>query len=151
MKPALREHHFIDAPTDFIHAMNPIKSATNMFSTIQKSKQVSLIALERVSDYFELLRVEMKIREQAFGMRLAGYTVAVLFAMLATIFLGIAIIVSFWDSDYRALAAWFVVALYAGIAVFSVRYCMKLFQPESIAGAMRTQLRRDMQAIKESV
>lgn len=147
----MHEYKSIDAPTDFIHAMNPIKSATNMFSTIQKSKQVSLIALERVSDYLELMRVEMKIREQAFGMRLAGYTIAVLFALLATIFLGLAIIVSFWDSDYRALAAWFVVALYAGIAAVSARYCMKLFQPQSMVSTIRSQLRRDIQTIKESV
>lgn len=99
----------------------------------------------------DLLRVEVKIREQQLGLRLAGYAVAALFALLATIFFGLAIIISFWDSDYRALAAWFVVLLYGGIAAISLRLCMKQVQPQSLATTLRSELRRDIEAIKESI
>lgn len=119
--------------------------------TLQKSKQLSLIALERVSDYMDLLRVEVKIREHEFVMRLAGYAVAALFGLLATIFFGLAIIVSFWDSQYRTLAAWFVVVLYAGIAGIGFYMCMKHFVSQSIASTLRTELRRDIDTIKESL
>jgi uncharacterized membrane protein YqjE len=119
--------------------------------TLQKSKQLSLIALERVSDYLDLLRVEVKIREHELVMRLAGYAVAALFGLLAIIFFGLAIIVSFWDSQYRALAAWFVVVLYAGIAGISLYMCMKHFVSQSIASTLRTELRRDIDTIKESL
>lgn len=126
-----------------------------MFSalhTLQKSKTLSMIALDRVGDYLDLLKVEMKIRENEFVLRLAGYAVAGVFGLLATVFFGLAIIVSFWDSDYRALAAWFVVVLYAGIAGISLRLCMKHFRPqESISGTLRTELRRDIEVIKESL
>lgn len=127
-----------------------MKTAT-MFSAIQKSRQVSHLALDRMHDYLDLLRIEVKIREQEIGLKLAGYTVALLFAFLATIFFGIAIIVSFWDSSYRPLAAWFVVALYAGIAGISVRFCMKHFQPQSIASTLRSEMQRDIDVIKESI
>jgi uncharacterized membrane protein YqjE len=119
--------------------------------TLQKSKQLSLIALERVSDYLDLLRVEVKIREHELVMRMAGYAVATLFGLLAIIFFGLAIIVSFWDSQYRALAAWFVVVLYAGIAGISLYMCMKHFVSQSIASTLRTELRRDIDTIKESL
>jgi uncharacterized membrane protein YqjE len=126
-------------------------SALNTLHTLQKSKQLYMIALERVSDYLELLRIEMKIREQEFVLRLAGYMVAVLFALLATIFFGLAVIVSFWDSSYRTLAAWFVVVLYAGVAAASLRMCMKHFHKQSIASTLRAELRHDIDVIKESL
>jgi uncharacterized membrane protein YqjE len=121
------------------------------FQTLHKSKQISTIALDRVSDYLDLLRVEMKISEHELVLRLAGYAVAALFALLATVFFGLAIIVSFWDSDYRALAAWFVVVLYGAVAGFSLRMCMKHLRPQSIATTLRTELRRDIEVIKESL
>jgi uncharacterized membrane protein YqjE len=135
--------------------MVPVRGNAAMFSalhTLQKSKTLSMIALDRVGDYLDLLKVEMKIRENEFVLRLAGYAVAGVFGLLATVFFGLAIIVSFWDSDYRALAAWFVVVLYAGIAGISLRLCMKHFRPqESISGTLRTELRRDIEVIKESL
>lgn len=127
-----------------------MKSAT-MFSAIHKSRQLSLIALERVNDYLDLLRIEMKIREHDIVLRIAGYAIAALFALLATVFLGLAIIVSFWDSPYRALAAWFVVVLYGGIAGFSLRFCMKHLHSESIATMLRSELQRDIDLIKENI
>jgi len=133
----------------------PIFSITDqiitMLSSLHKSKQISLIALDRMSDYMDLLRVEVKIREQQLGLRLAGYMAAALFGLLATIFFGLAIIVSFWDSDYRALAAWFVVLLYGVIAAASLWLCMKQKQPQSLADTMRGELRRDIDTIKESL
>jgi uncharacterized membrane protein YqjE len=122
------------------------------FHTLQKSKTISMIALDRVSDYLDLLKVEMKIRENELLLRLAGYAVAALFGFLATVFFGLAIIVSFWDSDFRALAAWFVVILYAGIAGISVRLCMKHFRPQtSLTSTLRSELRRDIDVIKDSL
>jgi len=122
-----------------------------MFSALHKSKQLYVITLERFGDYLDLLRVEMKIREQQIAMRIAGFAVAMLFALLATVFLGIAIIVSFWGSDYRALAAWFVVVLYGAIAGFSFNFCIKHFRSPPLGATLRSELQRDINAIKESI
>lgn len=122
-----------------------------MFAAIHKSKQLYLIALDRVGDYMDLLRVEVKIREQQLAMRLAGFAVAILFALLATVFLGLAIIISFWGTDYRALAAWFVVLLYAGIAGFTFNLVMKHFRSPPLTTMLRSELQRDIDIIKESL
>lgn len=122
-----------------------------MFSALYKSKQLYLITLDRVGDYMDLLRVEMKIREHQLAIRIAGFTVAILFTLLATIFFGLAIIVSFWSSEYRTLAAWFVVLLYGVIAAVCFNVCMKHFRSPSLGTTLRTELQLDINAIKESL
>ncbi|SNS35131.1 Uncharacterized membrane protein YqjE [Noviherbaspirillum humi] len=122
-----------------------------MFSALRKSKQVTNLALDRVHDYLDLFRVEMKIRGAEMGIRIAGFAVAGLFGLLATVFLGLAIIITFWESDYRALAAWFVVLLYGGIAAAGVIYALKQSEPVSLTDTLRNELRHDIQTIKESL
>jgi len=122
-----------------------------MFSALHKSKQLYLITLDRLGDYMDLLRVEMKIREYQLAIRMAGFAVAMLFALLATIFLGLAIIVTFWDSDLRTLAAWFVVAMYGVIAAVSFNMCMKHFRSPPLTTNLRSELQRDIDMIKESL
>jgi uncharacterized membrane protein YqjE len=122
-----------------------------MFAALQKSRQLYLITLDRIGDYMDLLRVEMKIREHQLAIRIAGFTIAILFSLLATIFLGLAIIVSFWDSDQRALAAWGVVVLYAVIAAVSFNLCLKHFRSPSLTNTLRSELQRDIDVIKDSL
>lgn len=122
-----------------------------MFSALHKSRQLYVITLERIGDYLDLLRVEMKIREQQLALRIAGFTVALLFTLLATIFFGLAIIASFWNTDYRALAAWLVVVLYGAIAGFSFNMCLKHFRSPPLGATLRGELQRDINAIKESI
>jgi uncharacterized membrane protein YqjE len=122
-----------------------------MLSTLQKSKQLYAIVLDRVSDYLDLLKVELKIREHQIAMRIAGFAVAALFGLLAIVFFGLAIIVSFWDSDYRPLAAWFVVLLYGGIAAIALNLCLKHFRSPPLANMLRSELNRDLDVIKESL
>jgi uncharacterized membrane protein YqjE len=136
------------APFDF-HDFS--RGRTVMFSALHKSKQLYIITLERIGDYLDLLRVEMKIREQQLAIRIAGFTIAILFTLLATVFLGLAIIVSFWSTDYRALAAWFVVVLYGAVAGVSFSMCMKHFRSQPLSTTLRSQLQRDIDMIKESI
>ena len=122
-----------------------------MFSALHKSKQLYLITLDRFGDYLDLLRVEMKIREYQLAIRIAGFAVAALFGLLATIVLGLAIIVTFWDSSYRALAAWFVVLLYGAVAGVSLNMCLKHFRSQPLITNLRSELQRDIDLIKENL
>lgn len=122
-----------------------------MFAALHKSKQLYLIALDRAGDYMDLLRVELKIREQQLGIRIAGFVIAVLFSLLATIFFGLAIIISFWGTEYRALAAWFVVLLYAAIAGFTFNMALKHFRSPPLTTTLRGELQRDIDVIKENL
>lgn len=122
-----------------------------MLSALHKSKQLYLITLDRVTDYVDLLKVEMKIREVQIAFRMAGFAIALLFALLATVFFGLAIIISFWETPLRVLAAWGVVILYGGVAVFSALYCVKHFRSPPLATTLRNELQRDINLVKENL
>lgn len=122
-----------------------------MLAAIHKSKQLYLMTLDRAGDYMDLLRVELKIREHQLALRLAGFAVALLFALLAIVFLGLAIIISFWGSEYRTLAAWFVVLLYGGIAGVCLNLALKHFRSPPLTTNLRGELQRDIDVIKESL
>lgn len=122
-----------------------------MLSALHKSRQLYLITLDRIGDYADLLRVEMKIRENQFALRIAGFTIAVLFTLLTTVFFGLAVIVSFWETEYRTLAAWFVVLLYGVIAGICFNLCMKHFRSPPLGTTLRGEMQRDINIIKESL
>lgn len=122
-----------------------------MFETIRKSKEISVIAKDRLGDYFELLRIEMKLQGRELGIMALGGAVGAMFALIAVIFIGFAIIVTFWDTQYRALAAWLVVALYAVIAGVSFAVALKHKPSGSALQTLRNELRRDVDLVKENI
>lgn len=122
-----------------------------MFETIRKSKEISVIAKDRLGDYFELLRIEMKLQGRELGIMALGGAVGAMFALIAVIFIGFAIIVTFWDTQYRALAAWLVVALYAVIAGVSFAVALKHKPSASALETLRNELRRDVDLVKENI
>ena len=81
-----------------------------MFETITKARQLGAIALERVGEYLELLKISAEIQGQNLMRRVVGYAVAALFVVLSFIFLGLAVIITCWDTPYRVLSAWSVAA-----------------------------------------
>lgn len=122
-----------------------------MFETLRKSRLLTVIALDRLSDYLALLRIEMKIQGRELGARAAGYAVAALCAMFTLLFVGIAIIVSFWDSAYRVLAAWVVVALYA-CGVYAGQWIAHRHSSKTtVLGTLREEIRRDAALLRESL
>ncbi|TCS34709.1 putative membrane protein YqjE [Paucimonas lemoignei] len=121
-----------------------------MLNTLRKSRKLYAIALNRIQDYKELLRIEMKLQGRGVGMLVAAYVLAAFFAVLAVIFIGAAIIVSAWDTDYRTEAAWLVVALYFLIAGGCV-YFAKNYHAESAINTVKNELQRDYKALKESL
>lgn len=122
-----------------------------MFETLHKSKQISVIALDRLGDYIELLRIELKIQGRELGMQLLGYAVAALFSVLTVVFVGFAIIITFWDSPHRTLAAWAVVALYAAMVGIGVFFSFKHEPAGSAFSTLRNELKRDVDLVKESI
>lgn len=121
-----------------------------MLNTLRKSKKLYAIALNRLYDYKELLRIEMKLQGRGVGVQILSYVLAMVFALLAIFFLGLAMIVTAWDTAYRTEVAWLVVLLYAGMAGACL-YFVKHFHAESALSTLKSELRRDYDALKESL
>lgn len=122
-----------------------------MLEALKKSRQLAAIALDRVSDYMALLRIEMKLQGREIGVQVAGYVAAAIFALFALLFIGIALIISFWDSDFRTLAAWVVVALYVGGAAAGIALARRHAGREKPLVALREEMRRDIALVRESL
>jgi uncharacterized membrane protein YqjE len=122
-----------------------------VFETLHKSKQISVIALDRLGDYIELLRLELKLQGRDLGIQVACYAAAALFGLLAVIFIGVAIIVSFWNSDYLPLAGWIVVLLYGVLAGACVYLARRQPHEGSAFATLRNELKRDVDLVKESI
>lgn len=122
-----------------------------MFETLHKSKEISAIALDRLGDYLELLRIELKLQGRELGVLLLGYAVGAIFALLVTIFFGVAIILTFWDTPYRALAAWFVVLLYGAVSGAGIAMARKHARAGSAFSTLRNELKQDVELVKESI
>jgi uncharacterized membrane protein YqjE len=122
-----------------------------MLKALQKSKQLSVIAMDRLGDYLALLQIEMKLQGRELSAQLLGYLLAVMCTFFVLLFTGMAIMVTFWDSGYRSIAAWFVVALYgiaAGAGISLVRR-----HAGSGLGMMtlREEIKRDVALLRESL
>lgn len=122
-----------------------------MLETLKKSKQLSVMALDRLGDYLALLRIEMKLQGREIGVQLIGYLAAALFSLFALLFIGIAIIVSFWDSEFRGVAAWAVVALYIAAAGIAVAVARRHSARTAALATLREELRRDAALVRESL
>lgn len=122
-----------------------------MLEALQKSKQLSVMALDRLGDYLALLRIEMKLQGKEIGVQLIGYLAAALFALFALLFAGIAIIVSFWDSEFRGVAAWAVVALYIAAAGVAVAVARRHVNKTAALATLREEFRRDVALVRESL
>lgn len=121
-----------------------------MLNTLRKSRQLYAIALNRLNDYKELLRIELKLQGRGVGVQLLGYALSAIFILLAAVFIGVAIIVSAWDTAYRTEVAWLVVLLYAAVAG-GCFYFVRQVHAESTLSTLRSELRRDIDALKESL
>ena len=110
-----------------------------------------MMMVERASDYLSLVTLEAKIRGALLVKQAIGYAIAAVFGLLALVFLCIAIIVSFWETDYRILVAWLVffgLAAGAGAGIFIAR---KHVSTGSTFASAREELQRDIDLIKESL
>lgn len=122
-----------------------------MLETLQKTRQLSLIALDRLGDYLALARIELKLQGRELMVQVIGYAVAALLGLFVLLFLGIAIIVSFWDSDFRALAAWFVVVLYAAGAGAGIALARRHSGKAAGLNTLREEFKRDVALVRENL
>jgi uncharacterized membrane protein YqjE len=122
-----------------------------VLEALQKSRQLSVMALDRLTDYLGLLHIEMKLLSRELGVQLISYLAVALFVLFALLFIGIALIVSLWDSEYRGVAAWVVVALYMSLAGGALAIARRAVTRTGVLATLREELRRDADLIRESL
>lgn|SRR5690348_13704648 len=122
-----------------------------MFATLKKAQQLGAIILERLGDYVELFKISAEIQGQNLLKRVIGAVVAGLFAVLSLIFLGAAVIVTFWDTPYRVMSAWGVAGFYALIAFIIYISTPSRADSPSAFDTLRNELQQDVKLMKDVV
>jgi uncharacterized membrane protein YqjE len=122
-----------------------------MFESIEKARQLGVIALERIGEYLELLRISAEIQGQDLKKRIFGFVMVALFAVLSLIFVGLAVIVTCWDTPYRVTAAWGVAAFYALIALGAYLSGQNQPRPVSALDTLRDEVQQDIKLMKDVV
>lgn len=120
-----------------------------MFETVNKAKQLGVLGLRRIGDYLELIRIEVEIQVRNVSERLFSFAVMILFILLALLFLGLAVIITYWDTKHRIMAAWLVFASCALAAVVSYLLGRRRRPVDSALQIMREELQKDMQLLKD--
>ena len=122
-----------------------------MFEKIRKIKLLGLIARDRMGDYKELVPILIKTQWHYFSAQIISYALLFVLALLGMIFLGVAIIVSCWDTPYRIASAWIVVFLYGLAACGVFLSCQGRTRPASPLETLCGEFDKDAQMIKEMV
>jgi uncharacterized membrane protein YqjE len=63
----------------------------------------------------------------------------------------VAIIISFWDSEYRAIAAWIAAAFYLGLAGAGVGLARRHTGKAAVLNTLREEIKRDAELIRENL
>jgi uncharacterized membrane protein YqjE len=122
-----------------------------MFESIKKAKQLGALALGRVDDYLELVKLSAEIQVQNWKKQVVSYLMAALFSALSLIFLGLAVIIACWDTPYRILSAWGVAGVYALITFLLYASAPKKTASVSAFNVVRDELQEDIKLMKDVV
>jgi len=120
-----------------------------VFDAIEKARQIGVIVLERVEDYLELLRLDVEIQRRHFVRRVLSFAITGICFLIAFVFLGFAVIVSFWETDYRILVTWIVVAFYAVLAIIAYIRAKRHVRREAALSTISHELQEDIKLIKD--
>lgn len=122
-----------------------------MFESIEKARQLGALVLERVGDYLELLKISAAIQGQNLGKRIISYAMVALFAILSLVFAGLAVIVTCWDTPYRVISAWGVVAFYALATFLFFLAAPSRAHSVSAFDSVREELQQDIKLMKDII
>lgn len=122
-----------------------------MLSSLHKSKQISFMVMDRLSDYLALARIELQLQGRELIMQALSYSAAALFLFLMLLFFGVAMLTSFWDTPHRTLAAWSVVALYTLGAVTSINFARRHAEKLIALSSLSQEIKEDAIILRQAL
>ena len=122
-----------------------------MLSSLHKSKQISFMVMDRLSDYLSLARIELQLQGRELIMQALSYSAAALFLFLMLLFFGVAMLTSFWDTPHRTLAAWSVVALYTLGAVTSINFAHRHAEKLIALSSLSQEIKEDAIILRQAL
>ncbi len=104
---------------------------------------------KRSGDYIRLFLLEIEIQKQLFFHRLICVILFSLSVFLSIIFLGVAFIVSFWDTPYRIFVAWLVFGVFILIMAICTFIYLRNRNNRPMFYEMKSELKNDLSLMKD--
>lgn len=122
----------------------------NMFSSIRKAKIIIPFFYRRMGDYAELARLDLvQFRKETIH-SIAGAVIGAAALLLLLSFVGIAAIVTEWETPHRVLTAWLVVLGWSLCTAICVYVARRLMHGSPPFGHIGSALSSDMAVVKNA-
>jgi uncharacterized membrane protein YqjE len=98
---------------------------------------------------WELAQLEWAVERRRLTQSIAGLLILALGAVLGMVFVGVAVIVTWWDTDYRVTAAWLVFAAYMLLGLLGlIMWRLAAMRRDQRFSALRAELAADYKLAK---
>lgn len=117
-------------------------------ATLARYKRIAEFTVSRLGDYAELCTLELVTYRSALVSMIAAYVAMVFCATFALGFLSLAVLVSFWNTDHRVMAAWGIFMVWLVLAVIAFALARKATPDAAPQSVLSQQIKLDLDAIK---
>ena len=111
-------------------------------------KRVGQFAGVRLGNYIELGMLDLALYKAALIKTVVAYVAMAFCGVFALAFLSVAVLVSFWTTDHRIVAAWCVFGVWALLALIALMVAKKGAPDDVPTSTVAEQIRLDIATIK---
>jgi uncharacterized membrane protein YqjE len=120
----------------------------SLAATLARYKRITEFAVSRLGDYAELCSLELVTYRSALVSMVSAYVAMIFCAIFALGFFSLAVLVSFWDSSHRVVAAWSIFAAWLLLAIAAFVVARKSTPDAAPQSILSQQIKLDLDAIK---
>lgn len=117
-------------------------------ATLTRYKRIAEFAASRLGDYAELCSLELVTYRSALVSMVSAYVAMVFCAIFALGFFSLAVLVSFWDSEHRVIAAWGIFVAWLLLALIAFLVARKSTPDVAPQSLLSQQIKLDLDAIR---
>lgn len=111
-------------------------------------KSVAQLAGVRIGNYLELALLEVAIYKAALVRTLVAYMVMAFCAVFALAFLSVAVLVTYWATDARIAAAWWIFGTWCALAIIAFFVARSGTPDDAPTSTISEQIKLDLSAIR---
>lgn len=117
-------------------------------ATLVRYRRIAEFVASRLSDYAELCSLELVTYRSALVSMISAYVAMVFCAIFALGFFSLAVLVSFWATDQRIMAAWGIFAAWLLLAIIAFIVARKSTPDAAPQSILSQQIKLDLDAIR---
>ncbi len=116
--------------------------------TLSYYRKVAQFAGVRLGNYVELALLEVALYKAAVVRSVVAFVVMAVCGIFALAFLSVAALVTFWDTEYRIQAAWWIFGVWCALSLVAFFVAKSATPNEAPTSTLSDQIKKDLAAIR---